>query len=69
MNQRVTAVLHRLSFLMANPVIREFSPFCKGLGNMDEGISHGKVAESKVRDNIARKVYRPGPDMLGKLSA
>ena len=69
MNERVTAVLHRLRFLMANPVIREISPVCKGLGNMDEGISHGKVGEGKVRDNIERKVYRPGPDILGKLSA
>ena len=27
---------------MGNPVIRKFYLFCKGLENVDEGISHGK---------------------------
>lgn len=51
---------------MGNPVIRELSFFCKGLGNMDEGISHGKEGESKITDTIETKAYRPGPDILGK---
>lgn len=41
---------------MGNPVIRKFSLFCKGLENMDEGISHGKEGESKIRDTVETKV-------------
>lgn len=29
-------------------MIREFSFFCKGLGDMDEGISHGKKKKEKA---------------------
>lgn len=41
---------------MGNPVIRKFYLFCKGLENVDEGISHGKEGESRIRDNIETNV-------------
>ena len=37
-NKSVIAILDGLMFPVANPGIREVSPFCKGLGNKNKGI-------------------------------
>lgn len=63
-------MLGQLRIPMANRAIREVSPFLQGWGDTNEGVVlPQKGGRNGVRDCIEVKVYRPGPDVLGKLLA